>query len=402
MTKPWRPLAMLGLASLLMNMTSGTAYAGYGVLMRHLTEEFEVSRSTVSLGASIIALTSALAAPLSGRLIDRWSLRKTAMLGCVIGAIGMSLAASASHFIIFLIGFSVLGGLANSFSGSLPSSSLVARWLPHRTGLAVAICMLPLAVTVGPPLFSALTEAFGWRSLALTFVGTYLLMLLLANLIRDYPAGAAPRAGEAAARAAAFKTRLLLRDKVYWCLVVSAGVQFGTSIALISHVVSAAVEFGVGQTRAALLVSVIGISGACGGLIIGWLADRIGPAQALTCNAAATAMGWLLLGFSNSFATMVPGVFIIGFCGGGSVVSPLAAYIAQTYGKEVFGRVFGLLKQLTLPILFASPLLVGVLYDASGSYRLPFLCVAALSMVATVLLLPTLRARKVAVAAPAG
>src|SRR5690606_10771109 len=110
MTTPWRPLAMLGIASLLMNMTSGTAYAGYGVLMRYLTEEFEVSRSTVSLGASIIALTSALAAPLSGRLIDRWSLRKTAMLGCVIGMIGMSLAASASHFIVFLIGFSVLGG----------------------------------------------------------------------------------------------------------------------------------------------------------------------------------------------------------------------------------------------------------------------------------------------------
>ncbi|MDB6062570.1 MAG: hypothetical protein JWM78_2673 [Verrucomicrobiaceae bacterium] len=378
--------AMLFIAVIIQNISSGTAYSGYGIAMHDLIDEFGISRSTGALGSSILAVVSAFAAPLSGKLIDRWSLRKTVLVGAVIGALGLTLASFAPNFIVLLIGFSLMGGLGNTFCGSLPSSSIASRWFPQRTGMAVAVCMLPIMVTVGTPAFGWIITQVGWRGLFGLFAGLYVFALLPAAFIRDFPPGGLERRAANAALMPEFKATTLLRQSTFWCLVIGIGILFSAAITLVSHVVSAAVEVGVDKPTAAFLVSMVGVSAAFGGLGFGWLGDRIGAGYALVTNALLTGIGWLFLSVSTSFATMAPCVILIGICTGSAVVSPLSAYIAHTYGRDVFGRVFGLLKQFTLPLLFAGPVVIGALYDFTHSYRVPFLFVAALCGLSAALL----------------
>lgn len=375
-------IAVLVVAALLQNIATGSSYGTYGVILADLTQEFGVSRALAALGLSLVALAGGLSAPWIGRAIDRWSLRRTVLFGALCGAAGMAVAATAPNFGVFLTAFALLIGIAAMCCGSLQASALANRCFPARAGLVVALVNLPLAVSLGPPLFGWITAQFGWRTLLAGMACVYLLMLLPLALIDDRT----PARTERAERGSALQLRDLLRDRNFWLLGLSVGVLCGNGISAISHIVAFAMEQGVERTQAALLISVSGSCAVVGGLALGSLSDRVGAPRTLAFCAALTCLAWIALSGAHAFVTMVACIVCTGFCGGG-VVAPMSAYIARKYGTAAFGFVAGATSQLVVPFTFGMPLLVGILYDATGGYRVPLLLQAALSATALVMLM---------------
>ena len=380
-----QPVLMLVIACALQNVATGTAYGSYGVVLNDLVAQFGINRSMASLGLAIVAMLAALTGPLVGRLLDGWSLRCTVIIGLLLGSAGLALAGIANSFVVFLLGFSVIAGLGGAFSGQLPASTLASRWLPERAGLAVAIANLSLLVCVGPPLFAWVTVHFDWRTLMFVLAGLYLLLLLPAWLIEERPPQAAGLAVSTHA-AARFRFRDIWHNRAFWLLTLAIGMLFGMTIALSSHIVAFAAERGVPLTTASWLLSFIGGFGVLGGLLFGWISDRLGAELTLAGNAALTGIGWLLLGLSRSFTEIAPCIVLLGICGGG-LLAPLGAFIVKQFGGAAFGSVLGLIIQLILPLTFGGAVLVGALYDATHSYRVPFSVFAGLCAVSCALFL---------------
>src|SRR5262245_22807639 len=102
----WRVAAASGLGVFLASLL---AYS-FSILLKPLAAEFAWSRRSISTAYAIMAVTSALAAPLHGRLLDRFGPRRV-MLPClaVVGVTFASLAAlTASLWHLYLV-FAIIG-----------------------------------------------------------------------------------------------------------------------------------------------------------------------------------------------------------------------------------------------------------------------------------------------------
>jgi predicted MFS family arabinose efflux permease len=382
-----QPVLMLLVACALQNVSTGTSYGSYGVILNDLIAQFGMSRSLASLGLALLALIAGLSGPLVGRLIDGWSLRNTALIGLLLGSAGLALAGVAKNYLVFLLGYSLISGFGGALSGAITASTLASRWHPTRTGLAVAIANLSLLISIGPPAYAWITVNFGWRALMFALSGLYLLLLLPVYFVKDRPPSVAVAATDAT-HAAAFRFRDVASDRAFWLITISCGVLFGAAVSLSSHVIAFAVERGVAITTASWLLSIVGAFAMVGGLLFGWISDRIGAIPTLAGNAALNGLAWLLLGMSHSFATIAACVVVLGLCGGG-ILAPLGAFIANRFGANAFGSILGLVTQLILPMTFGGSIVVGVMYDATHDYQIPFTLVSGLCGLACALFMLT-------------
>ncbi|MDB6062569.1 MAG: putative MFS-type transporter YcxA [Verrucomicrobiaceae bacterium] len=378
------PILMLLIACAVQNVSTGTSYGSYGVILNDLIGQFGISHSMASLGLALLALIAGLSGPLVGRLIDGWSLRGTVIIGALMGSAGLALAGIATNFYVFLIGFSLISGFGSALAGAVPGSTLAGRWFPSRTGLAVAVANLALLISIGPPVYAWITVHFGWRTLMFGLSSLYLLLLLPVFFIKNHPAAATTTV--AAPAGAKFRFSDVARDRAFWLVTISTGILFGTAISLSSHIIAFAIERGVPVATASWLLSFVGIFAMVGGLLFGWISDRVGAVPTLAANAALNCIGWFLLGMGHSFTPIALCVVVLGLCGGG-LLAPLGAFIAQRYGASAFGSILGLVTQLILPMTFGGTILVGVLYDTTHNYQVPFTLLSGLCGLACILFL---------------
>jgi MFS family permease len=60
--------------------------------------------------------------------------------------------------------------------------------------------------------------------------------------------------------------------------------------------------------------------------------------------------------------------------------------LAERFGTRDYGRIYSLSQMVTVVGVAGCPALVGVLYEASGGYALPFLIIAAITLIGLVVL----------------
>ncbi len=215
---------MLAIAFVLQNIALATTYGAYGLLLDPLGHTFNSSHSATSLGVSLISLMLGLCAPGIGAMLDRWSVRGTVIIGCLIAAAGFMLAAVANSLTLFLFAFGVIAGAGAAAMGVLPASKLATLWFPRSTGKAIGIVSIPLLLALGPPLFGYVIATMGWRWLMVAFAILMVLLVPLATLLRTPSSASTTPVNDAARPAAAPVTLLSILGKTeFWWLVVFAG-----------------------------------------------------------------------------------------------------------------------------------------------------------------------------------
>ena len=107
-------------------------------MLKPMSEDLDVSRSTLSLAVTMFMVVSAVAMPFVGRLVDRWSLRGTIAIGAVIAAAGLALMGQVHYsWQVFLVYGVVLcprqlGDIHRSGGGE------VSQWFVERRGIATS------------------------------------------------------------------------------------------------------------------------------------------------------------------------------------------------------------------------------------------------------------------------
>ena len=288
-------------------ITGAAAFATMpGLLTDPLRTEYRWSRAGIGLAASVNMVVYGLVAPFAAAWMDRFGLRRVALVALLLVAVGAALTTLMTQAWQFTLYWGLLVG-AGAGSLSMTFAATVAqRWFVERRGLVVGALTGASAFgqMVFLPVLAWVVDHHSWRPAVVTLALTaVVLAVLAASVLRDHPAdvglrpygAAGPVARPAPERGAVARTLRVLstsvRDRRFWLLAATFAVCGATTNGLLwTHFVPAAQDQGMAVTVAAALVSAVGVFSLVGTVASGWLSDRFDPRWLLAAYYAGRAV----------------------------------------------------------------------------------------------------------------
>jgi MFS family permease len=361
----------------------------FGVFLKPIMADMGWQRGTTSFAFAVGGVVSSLMVPVIGWMMDRWSIRRIALPGLVLYALGMGLLGLSPHsLLIFMILLALAEG-ASAIQSPIGYAKAIAAWFDRRRGLALGIAMsgVGLGGFVMPQLAQVLIEWGGWRS-AYPLLGLLTLIIafpVVALWIRE------PRPGEGehrgSAMAAAYLPGLTARQAAatgrFWILLA---IFFLVAIALngtVAHVVPLLTDAGLSPASAAATMGIFGLATMTGRLLAGYLIDRFFAAHVAAVLFLAPIAGFTLLA-SAAGALPAVGVTLIGL-GLGTEIDLIAFLTSRYLGQRAFGQIYGYCFMLFGLGSAFGRYIGGAVYDLAGSYN-PALIGAAVALVIAVAL----------------
>jgi predicted MFS family arabinose efflux permease len=394
----WRRGWALVLASFVGFLYFSSMFSSMAVLIGPISGEFGWSRTLVSAGSSISAITTALLSPFFGILIDRYGTRKLALPGLVITAFALSAMGLANGSPAQWIALWAIYAVVTLSVKTTVWTTAVAGVFEKSRGLALAVTLAgaTAAHAIMPVLSNFLVNEFGWR---LTFVwlgmglGGIALILSFFFLYdaHDRQKRAAP-ADDAKSRRPDFPGLTIseaTRDWALWRIGISIFVIMALTIGLLFHQIEILSEMGVSRTSAAWLASLAGAVGILGKLVTGVLLDRFrgNLVGGITMTSAAIAFAIFLAG-AKTLPLLVFAMLVNGYTAGAKL--HIASYLTVQYcGMKNFGKIYGVITTMVSLGSGVGPLIAGMIYDETGSYDM-FLLAGTVGLVASGLMLFTL------------
>ncbi len=334
---------------------------GAGPLLPAIEEDLGVSHAVVGAMATIPVLCMGLFAPFAGRVGGLLGVR-LAIAAClaVIAAAGLGRAGAPGAVVLLALTLPI--GIAMALAGALLPVAVKLRF-SHRPAFASG--MGTTGINMGAALSSALAvpaaNAFGgWRgALAAFSVVTVGLCLAWLWLTR----GAWGERAAADARA----PRLPVRRFIVWVIVLVFGLQSLVYYGLVAWIADAYQERGWSDGSAGSVLAVMGLAAIPSGLLVSWLADRMGDRREwMAGGACALALG------TFGFAAVPGGAYgwavLVGAAMG--ALFPLCLAMCLDVAREPgeAGAAAALMFLAGYPIAAIAPLGLGAVRDATGSH----------------------------------
>jgi MFS family permease len=369
--------------------TSGLAFYNLSILLAAFVAERGFPVGLASSATATFFIASGIGGVISGRLVERIDARIVIAVGAIIGALALA-SVGWLHELWQLYAFHVVFGLCHGASGLVPLTTLVARWFSARRALAFSIASTGLSVggIVVAPVVALLIEHLGlagaapWMALALC-LGTLPMTVLV---LRPRPAamglepdGAAPVEGEQTVPQPAVAFGEARRSRYFYAVSVAYLFLLGAQVGAIAHFYRLA-STRTGVATAALALSVLAGSSTIGRLLGGWLMLWIPSHPFALGLMVMQAAGLAVLAVAEDPAQLLIGTVLFGLTMGNSLMMhPLL--LAERFGTRDYGRIYSTSQLVTVVGVAGCPPLIGLLYEASGGYAVPFLAVAGLTLV---------------------
>jgi len=337
--------------------------------------EEAIGLSPATYGAALLGLNLALAAamPVVGLLVDRFGPRATAAAGSALLAVGF-LALSRVSSVPLYVATLVLIGLLASLSAPVAHTRAVAGAFERSRGLALGITQvgIGLAAAIVPPLVARQIGSGGWRS------GFLLLALLaLAGIVPallGLPGRGNAIASESSGSREAFAS--VRSSRGFWLQLTAFTAMAAAFIGIIAHFVPMLRASGVPLERAGMLAGTIGMSVIVTRLVVGWLADRLEPAWLGAASCLICCGGAVALAIGGADAAL-PAALALG-CAIGAEADLIGILTARNFPLAAYNRAYSAQYAAFTVAGGVSPLMVGLLAEATGGYAIPLLMCAAL------------------------
>lgn len=347
-------------AATLVNLPFGTLYA-FSVFIKPIEALLGATRAEMSLVFGMATVTLTLGMNLAPQLYRRFSPGSLAVASGVSSGAGLWLAASASSFLQFAVGYGVLFGPGAGVL-FIVAQQAVNQTVERARGLAngYVVALYPLGAMLGAPLFGASIQAFGVRAtlagLAVVVLATCALAAILCKLagIRMRDASAAPSGETRMGRA------FYLLTSVFF-LAAAAGLMVLSQAAAIVQAYGGAAGLAVGATT--FITAAVGAARIGGG----WLVDHFTPARVAVGAHMSSLAGALLLSLAPAPLTAALALALIGV-GYGLVSGLVAGAIPQYWHRNQYGVIASRLYIAWCAAAVSLPVLAGALFDRTGSY----------------------------------
>jgi MFS transporter, OFA family, oxalate/formate antiporter len=367
-----RPATAAIAAATFLNLPFGTLYA-FSVFLKPMESLLAVSRAEMTSVFALATLTLT-----AGMLIGPWFFRRVSSallaVGCgLCSATGLFLAAGASSFAQFAVGYGVLFGLGAG-AGYIVMQQGVNQTVTRARGLAngYAVSLYPLGAMLGAPLFGVSIEAFGLRA-TLAGLGGVVLTGCLAAAALHRLSGIRMHDESAVHVAHDLQWPVFARLFGVFFFAAAAGLMVMSQAAGIVQAYGGATAYALGATT--FITGMIGAARIAGG----WLTDRFAvPHVAMGAHAFSLAGAILLTAWPGPLVA-IPALAMIGM-GYGFVSGLTAAAIAQYWRRNDFGFIAG---RLYISWGFAAvtlPIIAGWLFDKTHGYGTAILLAAVVNV----------------------
>ncbi|MEM9622421.1 MAG: MFS transporter [Pseudomonadota bacterium] len=376
----------------------GFFFYSYGVFFKAIAAEFGDSRLGVALGLTATNAVGAIVAPMVGRALDKYPLRRIIGIGATSMALGFVLLSTVQNPWQFYLVIGLFIGFGASSMGQLATSKLVTNWFDRRrsTALGIAATGVSLSGVFMPAISAELIEAFGWRNGFLVyglFTGLVVVPLVLRLVISRpedvglLPDGALKKVTASSVTPTAPPPRLrmsaVVRDRNFWVIASGFALVFCCMSATLTHMVPRVTDLGHPLALASYVMSLCAGLGVAGKLCFGYLGDRLGARTNMWAVIAIQFTGQAIMYLNHDLLWFSLGAALFGF-GVGGVVPLQATTVAKTFGRERFGAVLGLIRPAQFPIQILGVPFAGWVFDSTGSYDLSFQVFLAVYVVAAV------------------
>jgi MFS family permease len=370
------------LAGFFIMIAYSAARTSYGIFFHPMADEFGWGSALTSGPLSLSIVIDGLLGIPMGRLTDRFGPRLVlTVCACLLGAGFILMSRITVIWQMYLVYGVLIGvGMGGVF---VPVVTNISRWFIARRSTMNGLVLAGTGVgtLIVSPLTSWMIENYGWRTSYIVLgIAIFLIVFILAQFMRLDPQqiGQAPYSKAMAGKreikkeSRSYTFTEALKSRQFWlvfCMFFSFGF-FAMSISV--HIVPHVIHLQISAAIAASILATIGAVNIAGRLAFGAIGDKIGAKQAygLGLVVMAAAVFWLI-SIDRAWLFFVFAV-IYGFNVGGmgSVQAPI---VAELFGLKYHGAIFGACGLGTMIGASIGPVLVGYLFDLTGSYRISFL-----------------------------
>jgi MFS family permease len=388
----WYVVYAIGLVLL---TVSGLAFYNLSVLLDAFIAERGFPVALTSGATASFFIASGAGGVIAARLMDRADARLIMIFGACVSALALGTLGLLERP-WQLYAFHLLFGFCYGFCGLVPATTIVARWFEARRALALSIAStgLSLGGVVMTPLSAFLIQHWGIAGAAPWLGLTFFLGMVpvTALVVRSTPQemGLVPDGAKFAERGVSTALPRSVsyaqarRSRFFLGVTVAYLFGLGAQVGAITHL------FRLASTRespavAALALALLASTSVVGRLTGGWLLLKL-PTRAFAVGMLlGQALALALLAFATK-TLLLAGAVLFGITVG-NVLMLQPLLLAEAFGTRHYGRIYSLSNLVTAAGVAGGPALIGVIYEASGGYVLPYLVVAAASALSCVILL---------------
>ena len=375
-TTPYSPDSLYSLTRLIITLfiaiVGNAGMWGIVVIMPNLGDEFQVSRSVLSIPYTLTMLGFALGNVFLGRIVDRFGITRAIILASLLNAFGYVCASIFDSFLALAFFHLFIGlGTAVSFGPLLADISL---WFRKYRGIAVAITASGNYVSgaIFPILLGGLISDYGWRisyfllALSCIFIILPASFFLQRRLDKKY-------SDEQERQASIMSTSSRFKPLTLQIILSIAGICCCVAMSMPQiHLVTMCVDLGYGSQVGAEMLSLMLLGGVISRLVSGVLVDFIGGVRTLLLGSSLQCIGLILYYPTTEMNSLYLVSLIFGLSQGGIV--PSYAIIVREYmpPQEAGARV-GIVIMATVIGMAFGGWISGVIFDATNSYQLAIL-----------------------------
>lgn len=380
------------------------------IFLKPMAEAFGWNRSIITGSIAVGSLAGGILSPLVGPRLDHYGPQKPAFWGITIlsaGLIALSQLSSVWQLYLFFgTGRMIASGLL-----ALVVTVSVSNWFIEKRGRAMGISQLGSRIGIAflPLLVQHIIISYGWRTawavlgiivFAFSALPSLIFLKRRPEDIGLLPDGRAPEENLGTGperqesrfnlenepvwtRKTAFRTTSFWQLVFVMCVIylVGAGANF--------HLFPFMTDQGLPPTMAVLVITVLSVCAALGGVLFGFLAERVSVKKLM--GGVLITIG--ILFFLVFWAVKDPvWMFIFAVVYGtvrGGVLPLIFLLWTEFYGRRSSGTVLGIAGPFRLAANAAGPVSAAICFDLFHSYWIPFSAFTFLLLMAGFLCLVT-------------
>lgn len=373
------------------------------IFLKPMSMEFGWSRATITGAIAAGSLAGGIISPLIGPILDKHGPRQVAFWGVFILSAGLALMSFTTQpwqlYLFFGSGRMIAVGIL-----SLVISVSVSNWFIRKRGQAMGIAHLGSRIgsAVFPPLTQFMILALGWRLAWASLGGIVFLLSAIPSilLLRRRPedmglkpdgetkSNKLPGAGtsshediEKPEPEQIWTRKMALATPSFWLLLGMTSLIRFTGAGINFHLFPFWTDSGISAKEAVIALSVVAIASAFGGLLFGYLSDRVKPHKLMSFAVLSLAFIFPWVFYLKSGTWFFIFACSFGLLRGGMM--PLLPLIwANFFGRSSMGSVYSLSSPFGWTANALGPVFAALCFDILGDYRLPFYLFAILFFLA--------------------
>ncbi|MCO5084290.1 MAG: MFS transporter [Rhizobiaceae bacterium] len=358
-----------------------------------IRREYELSHGGFGTIYMIATLASALTLTRAGQVVDRYSVRRVAMVVIPMLAIG-AIAMGFSHHVALLLPVIYLLRLFGQGMMVHTAYTGTARWFSAQRGRALSVIILGhnAGDALMPILFVSVAGAIGWRNGWLLAAVSLLLFAL--PLVSSLAAvNRTPRASDPTPRvsdARDWKRSEVIRDPYFYLLMLAVMAPSFIVTVIFFHQVYLVESRGWSMEAFAASFAVSAAVNSCFTLLVGQLIDRFSGVSLLPFVLLPLGAACLVLGSIDAQWSAFAFMALLGVSNGLSTTL-FGAVWPEIYGLKNLGSIRALVVSASVLASAVGPGLTGYLIDLGVSYPGQILAMGLYCVGVSLLMVPVSR-----------